>query len=109
MRHIAIEGRCWVLGCGSVMRATDIPADLPMRDELYPNPDEWINPGDSVIVSPGGDVVAGPLHEAEGILYADCDPAVASRAHRVLDVAGHYGRPDVFRLTIDRSRRAPIE
>ena len=45
MRHIAFEGGCWVLGCGSVMRATDIPADLPMRSELYPDPEEWINRG----------------------------------------------------------------
>jgi nitrilase len=108
MRHIAFEGTCWVLGCGSLMRASDIPADLPMRAELYPDPEEWINPGDSVIVAPGGDIVAGPLHQAEGILYADCDPARSSRSRRTLDVAGHYGRPDVFHLTIDRSPRQPI-
>jgi len=109
MRHIAFEGTCWVLGCGNVIRASDMPADLPRRAELYPDPDEWINPGDSVIVAPGGRIVAGPLHEAEGILYADCDPERSSAAHRVLDVAGHYGRPDVFRLTVDRSPRRPIE
>jgi nitrilase len=109
MRHIAFEGTCWVLGCGNVMRASDMPADLPGRSELYPEPDEWINPGGSVIVAPGGDIVAGPLDQAEGILYAECDPARASAAHRSLDVAGHYGRPDVFHLTIDRSPRHAIE
>jgi nitrilase len=108
MRHIAFEGGCWVLGCGNVIRAADIPADLPLRDTLYPDPEEWLNPGDSVIVAPGGRIVAGPLHQAEGILYADCDPARSMSAHRVLDVAGHYGRPDVFHLTIDRSPRTPI-
>jgi nitrilase len=109
MRHISVEGTCWVLGCGSVMRASDIPADLPGRADAYPDPDEWINPGDSVIVAPGGEIVAGPLHEAEGILYAECDPARSSAAHRSLDVAGHYGRPDVFHLTVDRSPRRPLE
>jgi nitrilase len=108
MRHIAVEGRCWVIGGGNAMRASDMPSDLPGRAEIYPDPDEWINPGDSVIVSPAGEIVAGPLHQAEGILYAECDPALSARAHRVIDVAGHYGRPDVFHLTVDRSPRSPI-
>jgi nitrilase len=53
--------------------------------------------------------VAGPLHEQHGILYADCDPAVASAEKRTLDVAGHYGRPDIFKLEVDRGPLAPIE
>ena len=61
-----------------------------------------------MIVAPGGEIVAGPLHERDGILYADIDPARAPAAHRTLDVAGHYGRPDVFHLTVDRTRRQPI-
>jgi nitrilase len=62
-----------------------------------------------VIVSPVGKVVAGPLHKEYGILYADCDPAQAAEARRTLDVAGHYSRPDVFRLTVDQGRRPPVE
>ena len=109
MRHIALEGRCWVLGAGSSMRGKDIPADFPKRAKLFPNLDEWFNPGDSVIVDPSGKVVAGPLHEAHGILYADCDPARAAAAKRTLDVTGHYGRPDIFRLEVDREARVPVE
>jgi nitrilase len=109
MRHIAAEGRCWVLGNGSSMRGKDFPRDFPNRNKLYPDLEAWLNPGDSVIVNPFGKVVAGPLHEKHGILYADCDPARASAAKRTLDVAGHYGRPDIFRLEVNREARAPVD
>ncbi|HUZ85349.1 MAG TPA: carbon-nitrogen hydrolase family protein [Candidatus Baltobacterales bacterium] len=109
MRHIAAEGRCWVLGNGCAMRGKDIPRDFPQRAQLFPDLDGWYNAGDSVIVEPGGSVVAGPLHEQHGILYADCDPATASAAKRTLDVAGHYGRPDIFKLEVNRERVAPVE
>ncbi len=61
MRHIAREGRCWVLGAGCAIAASDVPADFPDRDRLYPDPGEWLNDGDSVIVDPRGEIVAGPL------------------------------------------------
>ena len=108
MRHIAAEGRCWVLGSGCSIQASDIPASFPGRDQLYPDPDEWLNPGDSVIVAPGGEVVAGPLHAENGILYAEVDPARADAAHYTLDTAGHYNRPDVFSLTVRRERGAQV-
>jgi nitrilase len=108
MRHIAAEGRCWVLGSGCSMQARDIPESFPERDRLYPDPDKWLNPGDSMIVAPGGRVVAGPLHEEHGILYAECDPAAADSAHYTLDAAGHYNRPDVFSLTVRRGAGIPI-
>ncbi|HVC77997.1 MAG TPA: carbon-nitrogen hydrolase family protein [Candidatus Micrarchaeaceae archaeon] len=108
MRHIATEGRCWVLGNGSSMRGRDIPTDFPDRKRLFPDLEAWFNPGDSVIVDPVGNLVAGPLHEKHGILYADCDPARAAAAKRTLDVAGHYGRPDIFRLEVNRGARAPV-
>jgi nitrilase len=109
LRHIAAEGRCWVLGNGSSMRGKDFPKDFPERDRLYPDLEAWVNPGDSAIVNPGGVVVAGPLHQKHGILYADCDPARAAAAKRTLDVAGHYGRPDVFRLEVNRAAREPVD
>ena len=108
MRHIALEGRCWVLGNGTAMRGRDVPDTFPQRARLFPDLDEWFNPGDSVIVDPGGTVVAGPLHEQHGILFADCDPAAADAARRTLDVAGHYGRPDVFSLAVNREARSPL-
>jgi len=109
MRHIATEGRCWVLGNGCAMRGKDIPKDFPQRAKLFPDLEAWYNPGDSVIVDPGGNIVAGPLNEKHGILYADCDPARASAAKRTLDVAGHYGRPDIFKLEINREVLTPVD
>ena len=108
MRHIALEGRCWVIGIGSAMRGKDMPADFPQRARMFPNLEEWFNSGDSVVVAPNGEVVAGPLHDAHGILYYDCDPARAAAAKRTLDVSGHYGRPDIFRLEVDRESRVPV-
>ncbi|HEY1456228.1 MAG TPA: nitrilase-related carbon-nitrogen hydrolase, partial [Candidatus Dormibacteraeota bacterium] len=109
LRHIASEGRCWVLGNGTAMRGKDIPKEFPKRSELFPDQEDWFNPGDSLIVNPSGDIVAGPLHEQHGILYADCDPALASAAKRTLDVAGHYGRPDIFKLEVNRAALPPID
>jgi nitrilase len=108
MRHIASEGRCWVIGSGCALHTRDVPASFPSRDQAFPNPDEWINSGDSVIVGPDGQIVAGPLRDEHGILYADIDAERSGALHRTLDVAGHYGRPDIFTLTVDRSPREPI-
>jgi nitrilase len=108
MRHIALEGRCWVLGNGTAMRGRDVPADFPGRDRLFPDEDDWFNPGDSVVVGPDGKIVAGPLRNEHGILYADCDPGAPAAARRTLDVAGHYGRPDVFRLEVHSEPRPPV-
>jgi nitrilase len=73
MRHIAAEGRCWVVGGGCSLRVSDIPAGFPDRDQLFPDEGEWLNPGDSVIVAPGGEIMSGLLHEEHGLLTADLD------------------------------------
>ena len=109
LQHIAREGRCWVAGCGTVLRGKDIPADFPGKEEIYPDPDEWINPGDSVIVAPGGDIVAGPMRREEGILYFDADRAKIAATKRSLDVAGHYSRPDIFTLRIETGLPTLVE
>ena len=100
MQHIAREGRCWVAGCGSVLRGKDIPGDFPGREEIYPDPGEGINPGDSVVVAPGGEIVAGPLRREEGMLFFDVDHDKIAVAKRSLDVPGHFSRPDIFTLHI---------
>jgi nitrilase len=109
LQHIAREGGCWVLGAGVALRNRDLPDDFPERKTLYPPEEDWINPGDSVVIAPGGERVAGPLHQQQDILYAEVDPAQAAIARRSFDVAGHYARPDVFTLQVNRQKQSPIE
>ncbi|MEJ2692824.1 MAG: carbon-nitrogen hydrolase family protein [Candidatus Thiodiazotropha sp.] len=108
MQHIAREGGCWVVGAGVALRNKDIPDDFPQRQALYPAGEEWINPGDSVVVAPGGEILAGPLHEKQEVLYADIDPARAALSRRTFDVAGHYSRPDIFTLHVDTQAQSPL-
>lgn len=108
MQHIAREGGCWVLGSCSAFRARDLPDTLPGKQALYPNPDEWVNAGDSVIVAPNGKIVAGPLHESQGMLTAEIDIAQVGAARRTLDVVGHYARPDLFQLHVNNRPAPPV-
>ena len=108
MQHIAREGRCWVLCCGVALERHDLPDDFPSKDELYSAEEDWINPGDSVVVAPGGEIVAGPLNKEKGYLICDIDSDKATYARRALDVAGHYARPDIFNLTINKAKQTHI-
>jgi nitrilase len=109
MQHIAREGRCWVISSGVVLTYDDIPADFPEKQSLYPSTEEWINPGDSAVIAPGGDVVAGPMREEKGLLYAEIDSSCVAASKRALDVAGHYSRPDIFTLRVNTRPQSPIE
>ena len=100
MRHIAKEGRCYVIGVTSCLRASDVPGDIPGRDEIYGDADDWMSRGNSIIVDPWGKVLTGPLIGEAGILYAEVDSEQARVARREFDVVGHYARPDVFRLDV---------
>lgn len=108
MRHVALEGRCWVIGSGTALRASDIPQDFPGRAELFPDAEEWINDGDSVVIDPSGKIVAGPLRREAGVLYAEIDTARVAPARRTLDVTGHYARPDLFELQVRRAAATPV-
>ena len=100
MRHIAMEGRCYVLGCNQYITKDMYPPDLPGIEELEDQPDV-MSRGGSVIVSPMGKVIAGPLFDKEGILYAELDMAEIIRSKVDMDVVGHYARPDIFQLQIN--------
>jgi nitrilase len=109
MKHIAIEGRCWVVGSGTALKGRDFPEDFPGKDILYPDPEEWVNQGDSVVVDPGGEIVAGPMRNEQGILYAEVDSKRVAAARRTLDVVGHYSRPDIFTLHVNRHPQNPVK
>ena len=107
MNHIAREGGCWVLSTATALQGKDIPASFPERDTLF-QPDEWINPGGAVVIKPFGGVTAGPLNNEKAVLYADIDLAAVRDARKALDVAGHYNRPDIFKLEINRKTMPPV-
>jgi nitrilase len=95
MVHIACEGRCFVLGCNQFVTKDMYPKYLPGIEDLENQP-EIMCRGGSVIVSPMGKVIAGPLWNKEGILYADLDLAEIVKGKMDFDVIGHYARPDIF-------------
>jgi nitrilase len=105
LRHIAKEGRVYVIGCCIAMRKDDIPDCYSMKQKYYAEMDEWINIGDSAIVNPEGHFIAGPVRKQEEILYAEIDPRMVQGPKWMLDVAGHYARPDVFQLTVHTDER----
>ncbi|MDP4548674.1 carbon-nitrogen hydrolase family protein [Marinobacter sp. MDS2] len=108
LQHIAREGGCWVLGAGNVLRTRDLPADFPEVDRLYPDKEEWINSGDSVVISPAGEIVAGPMRQETGLLLVEIDVSEVSAARRSLDIAGHYARPDIFSLQVNTRQQRPV-
>ena len=113
MRHIAREGRCYVVGVNPCLHIDQVPTDFPHRDRLWVVDEEreetkWLEPGNSVIVSPMGDVLAGPSRHEETILYAELDLAQVRAARRMFDPVGHYHRPDVFRLGVDTRARPSV-
>ncbi len=107
MRHIAAEGRCFVLGCNQYVHRDMYPDDLELKHELEAWPEELCR-GGSVIVGADGDVLAGPLYDQEGILVADIDLGDSDRGKFDFDVTGHYARPDVFHFSVDETARTAV-
>lgn len=102
LRHIAVEGRVLVIGCCTALRRSDIPDSFTWKERFYAGAQDWINVGNSAIVAPSGDFLAGPCREREEILYAELDTKMAQESKWMFDVAGHYARPDVFELVVHR-------
>lgn len=106
MRHIAYEGRCFVLSACQYLTVQDLPADYDLQYRAN-GTDELIR-GGSVIVSPFGEVLAGPVYGETTLLVADIDLDDRTRGQFDLDVVGHYARPDVFSLRVDTTARHTV-
>ena len=107
LRHIALEGRCFVLGCNQYVHRDMYPADLEIADELDDWP-EMLSAGGSSVYGPLGECLAGPLLGEAGTLVVDLDLTAIARSKFDFDVTGHYARPDVFRLIVDESPKRPV-
>ncbi len=107
VRHIAVEGRCFVLSCNQFNRRRDFPEDY--RSRFGNDPEVVVTPGGSCIVDPFGNFLAGPNREGETILTAEIDRAQVVRGKYDLDVVGHYARPDIFQLRVDERPKRPVD
>jgi predicted amidohydrolase len=102
-RHYAFEGRCFVIAAGGLLRAGDLPPELPLPDA---DPEKLLLRGGSLIAAPDGRVIAGPVLDEETVLVADCDLREIAAESMALDVSGHYSRPDLFRLEFQPGKPA---
>lgn len=106
-RFTAMEGRVYVVAAGGVLTSSDIPDSFPLKEELVKVRDRYLS-GGSILVAPDGEILAGPAKNEETILYAEIDARRVREERQNFDACGHYGRPDVFDLRIDRRRLDPI-
>lgn len=106
-RFIAMEGRVYVVSVSGLLHAKDIPDAFPLKQALLTEGDSFYT-GGTMIVGPTGTTIHGPIADEETIVYADLDVEQVRGAHTHLDPAGHYGRPDVFALHVNRERHVPF-
>jgi nitrilase len=106
MQHIALEGRCFVLSSNQFCRRNDYPDDYP--SDLPSDANAIVSRGGSCIIDPLGNVLAGPLWDEEGVITAEIDVSQVARALYDFDPVGHYSRPDVFSLTVDKREKRAV-
>jgi len=101
MQHVAREGGLFVVSACMTLHIDDLPKELK---KIYTTGKEWISTGNSCIINPKGEIIAGPLDAKEGLLYADINLQEIIAAKRRFDSVGHYARPDVFNFSINTAQ-----
>ncbi|MBN2430244.1 MAG: carbon-nitrogen hydrolase family protein [Acidobacteria bacterium] len=118
-RHYAFEGQCYVLAAGMALTLTDVlsgvrslpapPADVvELLASMVVPADGWLKSGGSAVIGPDSSYLVSPVYREAVILKANLDIAALTAGHLLLDTAGHYSRPDVFRLTVDTRPQAGV-
>ena len=106
MQHIALEGRCFVFSACQYLTRKDCPDDYDIHDK---DPNAIIMKGGSCIISPLGKILMGPEKNKKTIIYADIDLDEIIKGKYDFDVVGHYSRPDIFKLKVNKKEKKPVE
>lgn len=107
IRHISLEGRCFVLASNQYVTKDKYPTNLAGYSDLEDSPD-IMSAGGSAIIDPNGNYLAGPLWNEAGILIADLDLSWIAKSRYDFDVVGHYARPDVFQLVVNEEEQKQV-
>ncbi|MFC5647658.1 carbon-nitrogen hydrolase family protein [Paenibacillus solisilvae] len=108
IRHIACEGRCYVISCNQFATKASYPADLAYYADIQED-DDILSRGGSAIVGPLGDYVVPPLYNEEGILMATLDLSEITQSRFDFDAVGHYSRPDIFQLIVNDKKQEIVQ
>jgi nitrilase len=108
-RFIAREARSYVCSVSGLIREQDFPADVPYRERIVPDAGEIICNGGTAVAGPDGAWIVEPVIDREDLIVVEIDHGRVLEERQNFDPVGHYARPDVLKLTVDRTRQRSVE